>query len=153
VQAGKIFAQQSPTQHTEMAHDSTLTIHLYRGKTGSTYFHFEDKGEGFHYLEGEFFSREIQYLPEFGTLRLKEAKGELTSQYTKIRLYFHGFDHLQPQVNGSIVDLKSGDFAFLNKLSEFDPLPDQVHPFYQINQLPYLEFAHTREEFEIKGLT
>ena len=153
VQAGKIFAQQSPTQHTEMAHDSTLKIHLYRGKTGSTYLHYEDAGEGLDYLEDEFFSREIQYLPEFGTLRLKEAKGELASQYTKIRLYFHGFDHLQPQVNGSIVDLKSGDFAFLNKLSEFDPLPDQVHPFYQINQLPYLEFAHTREEFEIKGLT
>jgi alpha-glucosidase len=50
------------------------------------------------------------------------------------------------------MDLKSRDFAFLDKLTEFDPLPDQVHPYFQINQLPYLEFAHTGDEFEIKGL-
>jgi alpha-glucosidase len=49
-------------------------------------------------------------------------------------------------------DLKSIDFAFLNKLTEFDPLPDQVHPYFNINQLPYIEFIPTREELEIKGL-
>lgn len=152
VQAGKIFAQQSPSQHTGMAPDSTLILHLYRGTFGSTYIHYEDAGEGLQYLEGEFFSREIQYQPEFGSLRIKQAQGQLTSQYAKIRLYFHGFDALQPQVNEVQQELKSRDFAFLDKLTEFDPLPDQVHPYFQIKQLPYLEFAHTGEELEIKGL-
>jgi alpha-glucosidase len=135
-----------------MTSDSTLSLHLYRGKTGSTYIHYEDAGEGLHYLEGEFFSREIQYHPEFGTLRMKKAQGQLSSQYAKIRLYLHGFDNPHPQVNGSKMDLNSRDFAFLDKLTEFDPLPDQVHPYFQINQLPYLEFAPTGDEFEIKGL-
>jgi alpha-glucosidase len=152
VQAGKIFAQQSPTQHTGMAPDSTLNLHLYRGSTGSTYIHYEDAGEGLDYLDGEFFSREIEYQPKNGSLKIEQAKGQQSSQYAKIRLFFHGFESLNPQVNGTKQDLKSTDFAFLDKLTEFDPLPDQVHPYFQINQLPYLEFAPTGDEFEIKGL-
>lgn len=152
VQAGKIFAQQSPTQHTGMAPDSTLNLHLYRGSTGSTYIHYEDAGEGLDYLEGEFFSREIQYQPEHGSLKIEQAKGQQSSQYAKIRLFFHGFESLNPQINGTKQDLKSTDFAFLDKLTEFDPLPDQVHPYSQIKQLSYIEFAHTAAELEIKGL-
>lgn len=152
VQAGKIFAQQSPTQHTGMAPDSTLSLHLYRGSTGSTYIHYEDAGEGLGYLEGEFFSREIQYQPENGSLKINRAQGQFSSQFGKIRLFFHGFESLNPQLNGTKQDLKSIDFAFLNKLTEFDPLPDQVHPYFNINQLPYIEFIPTREELEIKGL-
>ena len=83
---------------------------------------------------------------------MKQVQGQLSSQYTKIRLYFHGFDQLQPQMNGSKMDLQAGNFAFLNKLTEFDPLPDQVHPYFQITQLPYLELPHSGDEFEIKGL-
>ena len=152
VQAGKIFAQQSPTQHTGMAPDSTLILHLYRGSTRSTYIHYEDAGEGLDYLDGEFFSREIQYQPENGSLKIKQAKGQPSSQYAKIRLFFHGFESLNPQINGTKQDLKSTDFAFLDKLTEFDPLPDQVHPYFQIKQLPYIEFTHTAAELVIKGL-
>ena len=152
VQAGKIFAQQSPTQHTGMAPDSTLILHLYRGSTGSTYTHYEDAGEGLDYLDGEFFSREIQYQPENGSLKIEQAKGQHPSQYTKIRLFFHGFESLNPQINGTKQELKSTDFAFLDKLTEFDPLPDQVHPYFQIKQLPYIEFVHTATELVIKGL-
>ena len=152
VQAGKIFAQQSPTQHTGMAPDSTLILHLYRGSTRSTYIHYEDAGEGLDYLDGEFFSREIQYQPENGSLKIEQAKGQQSSQYAKIRLFFHGFESLNPQINGTKQDLKSTDFAFLDKLTEFDPLPDQVHPYFQIKQLPYIEFAHTAAELVIKGL-
>ena len=152
VQAGKIFAQQSPTQHTGMAPDSTLSLHLYRGKTGSTYNHYEDAGEGLGYQEGEFFSREFQYQPENGSLKINRAQGPFSSHFAKIRLFFHGFESLDLLLNGTKQDLKSTDFAFLNKLTEFDPLPDQVHPYFQIKQLPYIEFIHTREELEIKGL-
>lgn len=152
VQAGKIFAQQSPTQHTGMAPDSTLILQLYRGSSGSTYTHYEDAGEGLDYLEGEFFSREIQYQPEHGFLKIEQAKGQQSSHCAKIRLFFHGFESLNPQINGTKQELKSTDFAFLEKLTEFDPLPDQVHPYFQIKQLPYIEFAHTAAELVIKGL-
>ncbi len=104
------------------------------------------------YLDGEFFSREIQYQPEHGSLKIEQAKGQHPSQYTKIRLFFHGFESLNPQVNGTKQELKSTDFAFLDKLTEFDPLPDQVHPYFQIKQLPYIEFVHTATELVIKGL-
>ena len=152
VQAGKIFAQQSPIQHTGEEHDGLLSLHLYKGKLGSTYIHYEDTGEGLNYLEGEYFSQEIQYQSENGSLKFKQSEGKLSSQYHSIRLYFHGFEGLSPKIDGVLQVLKSSDFAFLAKLTEFDPLPDQMHPYLQIKQLPYIEFKHSADELEIKGL-
>jgi alpha-glucosidase len=152
VQAGKIFAQQSPIQHTGEEHDGTLSLHLYKGETGSTYVHYEDAGEGLNYLEGEYFSQEIHYQPERGTLKFKQSEGKLSSQYHSIRIYLHGFDQLSPAINGMAQELNSSDFAFLAKLTEFDPLPDQTHPYFQIKQLPSIEFKHSADELEIIGL-
>jgi alpha-glucosidase len=152
VQAGKLFAQQSPIQHTGEEHDGVLSLHLYKGETGSTYMHYEDAGEGLNYLEGEYFSQEIHYQPENGFLIIKQPEGKLSSQYRSIRIYFHGFDQLSPVIKGMAQALNSSDFAFLGKLTEFDPLPDQTHPYLQIKQLPYLEFKHSADELEIKGL-
>ena len=152
VQGGQLFAQQSPTQQTGEAHDGVLSLHLYKGALGSTYVHYEDEGEGLRYLEGNYFRQEIQYHPEKGTLNFKKPEGNFSSQHPSIKLYFHGFEELNPQIKGIAQALKSGDFAFLNKLTEFDPLPDQVHPYFQINQLPYILLQHTGEELEITGL-
>jgi alpha-glucosidase len=152
VQAGKLFAQQSPIQHTGEEHNGVLSLHLYKGETGSTYVHYEDAAEGLNYLEGEYFSREIEYQPEITSLKIKQSEGKLSSQYHSIRLYFHGFDQLSPVIKGMAQAINSSDFAFLGKLTEFDPLPDQTHPYHQIKQLPYIEFKHSADELEIKGL-
>ncbi|MDX5479595.1 MAG: glycoside hydrolase family 31, partial [Cyclobacteriaceae bacterium] len=44
VKAGSIIALQSPISHTAESHDGTLEIHVYAGKNGSSYFHYEDDG-------------------------------------------------------------------------------------------------------------
>jgi len=152
VPAGRIFAQQSLTQHTGLAHDGLLSLHVYQGKKGSTYTRYEDGGEGFDYLKGSFFAREITYNPELGTLTLKQSTGELPSHYPSIRIYFHGFDGLNLKLNGLTQELSTHSFAFLKKLTAFDPLPDQVHPYFQIDSLPYLQFDHTPEELVLTGL-
>jgi alpha-glucosidase len=152
VQAGKLFAQQSQIQHTGQQHDGILSLHLYKGKIGSTYVHYEDAGEGLNYLEGEYFSREIQYDPERSALIIKKPAGQMTSQFHSIRLYLHGFEALNPKINGKVQALNSNDFGFLEKLTEFDPLPDQTHPYFEIKQLPYIQFQPTSDELEINGL-
>jgi alpha-glucosidase len=152
VQAGKLFAQQSQIQHTGEQHDGILSIHLYKGKTGSTYVHYEDAGEGLNYLEGDYFSQEVQYQPEVSALKIKQSAGQLTSQYHSIRLYFHGFEALNPEIHGVAQEIHADDFGFLGKLTEFDPLPDQTHPYLEIKQLPYIQFQHTSDELEINGL-
>jgi alpha-glucosidase len=152
VQAGKLFAQQSQIQHTGEQHDGILSLHLYKGKTGSTYVHYEDVGEGLNYLEGDYFSQEVQYQPERSALKIKQSAGQLTSQYHSIRLYFHGFEALNPEIHGVAQEIHADDFGFLGKLTEFDPLPDQTHPYLEIKQLPYIQFQHTSDELEINGL-
>ncbi len=114
--------------------------------------HYEDAGEGINYLEGEYFRREILYQPENGFLKIKQSEGQFSSQFHTIRLYFHGFVVVSPIINGVAQAINTVDFGFLAKLTEFDPLPDQTHPYLQIKQLPYIEFKHTADELEIKGL-
>jgi len=55
-------------------------------------------------------------------------------------------------LNGLTQELSTHSFAFLKKLTAFDPLPDQVHPYFQIDSLPYLQFDHTPEELVLTGL-
>lgn len=152
VKGGSLFAQQSEGQHSEMEHDGVLRLHLYQGQEGSTYSHYEDAGEGHDYLKGEFFARAITYQPETGSLSLQKAEGQFPSQFHTLRIYFHGFNLLSPTLGGRAQTLSSTSFAFLEKLSKFDPLPEHAHPYFDIAHLPYLELPHTANELQLFGL-
>jgi alpha-glucosidase len=55
-------------------------------------------------------------------------------------------------VAGKTLPLQTENYAFLGKLTEFDPLPEHDHPYFEINTLPFVELDHLTEAFEIKGL-
>ena len=152
VKAGSLFAQQSEGQHIGMEHDGILRLHLYKGKEGSTYHHYEDAGEGLDYLIGDYFARTITYQPEKGILTFNQAEGQFPSQFHTLRIYFHGFESLSPTLAGSPLTLSNTSFAFLNKLSEFDPLPEHAHPYFNIAHLPYLELPQPVGEQQLLGL-
>lgn len=150
--AGQILAVQSPTAHTDEAHDGILRIHLYRGSSGSTYIHYEDDGLSLAYQEEAYFKREIRYSPEKRELQFSEASGTFSSKFSSLHIYFHGFQMENLSVNGNEVTISSEDFAFLGKLTEFDPLPEHAHPFHQIQNLKRIQLSHLPEEILISGL-
>lgn len=152
VKAGSLFAMQSEVQWTDQAHDGILRIHVYKGQKGSSYLHFEDSGDGFGYQQGEFFKRNIMYLPESEQLIFKASEGSYPSDFSKVRIYFHGFvtDHIR--LESKELYLNRVDFAFLDRLTEFDPLPEHSHPFHQIDQLGYVELEHTGQDIRLEGL-
>ncbi|HSF54022.1 MAG TPA: hypothetical protein VLA71_09735, partial [Algoriphagus sp.] len=68
------------------------------------------------------------------------------------KIYFHGFSNETVSIGGKTHKLQTEDYAFLGKLTEFDPLPEHEHPYFEIENLPYLELNHLTEAFEIHGL-
>lgn len=153
VQGGSIFAMQSQIEHTGEAHDGILELHVYQGKNSSTYLHYEDEGDGFAYQDGKYFSRTISFEPTKGKLTFTSGEGSYPSDFKRLRIYFHGFKTSQVEIAGRSHSLQNTDYAFLSRLTEFDPLPEHNHPYFQIDQLPYLEIDHLSDSFEITGLS
>jgi alpha-glucosidase len=152
VKAGQLFAMQSDIAHTGDERDGILRIHVYMGKSGSEYLHYEDAGEGLEYQSGDFFKRIITYDPATESLSFGQGEGKYHGDFGKIKIYFHGFAIDSVNLDGEIYHLKTETYAFLEKLTEFDPLPENDHPYFKIKNLPFLELKHSKEAFEIKGL-
>ncbi len=153
VKSGQIFTMQSDVEHTGGKHDGILRVHVYKGKNGSEFLHYEDAGEGLDYRYGEFLKRKICYDPKSESLSFETAEGYYPSEFSKVKLYFHGFSTPSVLINGKSEKLKTENIAFLGKLTEFDPLPEHEHPYLEINNLPYMELDHSAEAFEIQGLS
>ena len=126
---------QSDITHTEENTDGILSIHVYQGETGSEFIHYEDAGEGLNYLEGDFHQRKIHYKPEQQSLILEEATGSRKSDFHTIRLFLHSFEYDSIEVNGEKEALQTRNYAFLERLTEFDPLPEHNHPYFEITNL------------------
>ena len=152
VKGGQVFTMQSDITHTEEKPDGILSIHVYQGETGSEFTHYEDAGEGLNYMEGDFHQRKIHYKPEQQSLILEEATGSRKSDFHTIRLYFHGFESDSIHLNGEQQKLNSRNYAFLERLTEFDPLPEHNHPYFEITNLKILELPYTSEEIVITSL-
>ncbi|OOG77088.1 glycoside hydrolase family 31 protein [Algoriphagus sp. A40] len=152
VKGGQIFTMQSDVAFTEGTHDGILRIHVYKGKTGSEYLHYEDAGEGLEYLSDVFFKRKIKYDSKSETLTFDSVEGKYPSDFKTLKIYFHGFSNDTVSLADKNFKLQREDFAFLGKLTEFDPLPEHNHPYFEIKNLPYFELDHLTEPFEILGL-
>ncbi|MBN3519662.1 glycoside hydrolase family 31 protein [Algoriphagus lutimaris] len=149
--AGSIIFMQSRVAHTAEPHDGILNIHLYQGDDGSAVL-YEDEGDGFEYQSGKFYQRKMEYDFHKGEFKLEQVLGSYPSSYTKIKVYFHGFKSKEILINGKQEHLKSENYSFLDKITAFDPLPDNELPFFQIEELFYVEIEHTNDQIILTEL-
>ncbi|MEN2282567.1 TIM-barrel domain-containing protein [Algoriphagus sp. SE2] len=152
VKAGSIFSMQSAgCTNTSQKHDGILRVHLYAGADGE-FNHYEDDGISWDFKKGEFHERNLRFNAKEHEFIFGKAEGNYPSEYSKIKIYFHGFDNQKVKLNGAIKKLKYETYSFLNKLTEFDPLPESEHPFFEIESLPYLEIEYTNNQIVISDL-
>lgn len=152
VRSGQILSMQSDVEYSEAVHDGILRLHVYKGTSGSTFLHYEDAGDGLEYLEGEFLKRKIHYDPIHESLLFESVEGSYPSDFSRLKIYFHGFSTESVSFEENTLSLKNEDYAFLGRLTEFDPLPELDHPYFEIRNLSYVEMDHHVDSFEIKGL-
>lgn len=152
VKAGSILALQNDTAHTAAPTDGILRIHLYAGGEGSEYTHYEDDGVSFDFESGSYHERVFNFCPEAQKLTINEASGNYLSHFDTFRIYLHGFTNDRIVVGKESISLSQKSFAFLDKLSEFDPLPDLSYPHLSIPKLKYFDLTVQSVKMEICGL-
>ncbi|TVP43230.1 MAG: DUF4968 domain-containing protein [Mongoliibacter sp.] len=150
VKAGAILTFQSDIVHTGERHDGTLRIHIYKGKGITSYIHYEDDGKSLNYKNGESFSRNILWDSDQLILKFEEVLGEYSTAFSKIKIHCHGFE--SEKVFGVFGEMQTEkeNFAFLGRLTEFDPLPDHFHEYHENQNVDTITFDHLIEPFEIK---
>ncbi|AWW32336.1 glycoside hydrolase family 31 [Echinicola strongylocentroti] len=146
VKGGSIVPLQSPVSHTAEQHDSILRLHVYKGEGISSYFHYEDDGRSLDYKKGGFYKREILLDSDRQTLRLTKPTGDFASRYKQLSVIFHGFEINEVTSAGEKLPLTRENIAFLHKISDFDPLPDNRLPYHEIAGLPTVTLPHHAEE-------
>jgi alpha-glucosidase len=152
VKSSSIFAMQSDVAYTDAKHDGVLRIHVYEGKESSSFVHYEDDGTSLDYQKGEFSKRIISYSPLDQTLSFSQVEGEYETNFKIIRVYLHGFGTKSVLCNGKTIDVQTENYAFLSRLTEFDPLPEHEHPYFSIQNLKYLEIENGTESILLTQL-
>ncbi|MCV9386534.1 glycoside hydrolase family 31 protein [Reichenbachiella ulvae] len=143
--ASAIIPIQSKVKSTKERPDSTLEIHLYKGKESNSFCYYEDDGSTYGYENGEYHKRSISYNPKERKLKWSKAEGQFTSVFNKAKIYFHGFEA------GEITSLmpQKEEYRFIEQLSNFDPLGDEAHGDYSIEVSCIVKDLCT-DAFEIK---
>jgi alpha-glucosidase len=150
IKAGSILALQSEISHTGQSNDGILYLHIYPGKGKSVHVHYEDDGISHRYKEGEYFKREIEWEASEGKLTFKKPEGELKSKFGKVKLYLHGNPNVtSAQIGEMEMEAIFENMAFLGKLTEFDPLPEHDHPYYQSTAVVTFTIEHSSDDFSI----
>jgi alpha-glucosidase len=151
VKEGSIIAMQSDIQYTADSHDKILRLHLYNGSTEGILQYYEDDGVSFEYLENSYYLRKIIWNPKEQSLIFDKIEGIYPSSFDHIKLYLHGFEEVSASIHSDQqLEVKKENFAFIDKISDFDPFPDSSLPFQHIENLSVLEFANHPSRFHIK---
>ncbi|GAB3649599.1 glycoside hydrolase family 31 protein [Echinicola sediminis] len=149
VKGGSIIPMQSPVQHTSEKHDGLLRLHIYKGSGTNSYLHYEDDGISNAYRYGNYYQREITLDSQQQSLHLSEVTGNFSSTFETIEIIFHGFKVNKVLANGVDVKIEKKSVAFLNQLTDFDPLPDNSLPFHQTPLLPFVRIDNKNEEIKL----
>ncbi len=92
VKAGGIIPMQAVVQNTSEKGDGILSIHIWNGKKGSSYVYYEDDGSSFDNEKGNYYKRNISFVPAKKQVLLDKVVGSFNSRFTQLNMVLHGFD-------------------------------------------------------------
>jgi alpha-glucosidase len=150
VKAGSLIAMQSDIMHTGEPHDGILRLHLYVGKNSSSYLHYEDDGVSLSYKNGQNLKRVINWDGEKEQVDFLPCEGNYESKFLKIKLFVHGNKSNTIKVNGKSLTIQNENVAFVDKLTDFDPLPDNSHVYLESKNVQYVLFDHDRKHLKVE---
>ncbi|GAA5037180.1 alpha-glucosidase [Marivirga lumbricoides] len=155
VKASAILPMQDKLQSLTHNSNEILIIHIYCGSNDNVFQYYEDDGATFDYTNGDSYQRQIAYHPANKEVLFTEKSGDYTSQYKKLKIYFHGFNGQlkdKMKVNQKTVPIQKEDFKFIDQISNFDPLPMSERIFLQVENLPFIEIDNIDEFIVINWL-
>ncbi|MFN3802851.1 DUF5110 domain-containing protein, partial [Belliella pelovolcani] len=144
------ISMQSIVPYTDAKHDGVLHLHIYNGSGEQTFIHYEDDGKSQAHKSGHFYKRSIRWKADKKTLTFSSPEGAYESEFKDIKLYIHDLNSQEIEVLNKHIKAEKENFAFLRRLTEFDPLPDHYHPYFEVKDLVHFTFPHHQQEFVIQ---
>jgi len=148
VKASSILIMNEDAGNNTKEKSSTLEIHLYFGENDNTYLRYEDDGETFAYESGTFCTQLFSFIPTEKSFTIHKPVGSFASQYNHYKIFFHGFDELQPTIKHQSLTTNHKDYRFLAPLRSFDPV-GSVSEGYKIDSLPFVQIPAQNEDILI----
>ncbi|PXX47029.1 alpha-glucosidase [Undibacterium pigrum] len=138
VKAGSIVPMQSLVQSTAQQPEDTLFIHVYHGQQGNSISYYEDDGKTYAYQNGDYYKRQISFIPQRKEIQFDAVDGKYVSKFRKLQILLHGFHDINNvELNGK-------------------PLPVQVHTVgflgkgYKDLNLPAVTIANSAEKITLR---
>ncbi len=88
VKGGAIIPMQTTVQYTDQPSSDTLNIHVYEGNQPSNFEYYEDDGNTFNYVDGQYYKRMISYNPK-GDLLLGKVEGQWKTKFKYAAIIWH----------------------------------------------------------------
>ncbi len=139
VKEGSIIPIQSVTQSTKELPTDVLELHVYKGRKYQTLEYYEDDGTSNDYQNGKYYKRSITMNNKH--LLFRKVEGEMNSKFTKVKIFFHGFERLK------VID-STEHYAFFDKMPAFDPFYKPEEP-EEISNLQSLTLPFTKKEIKV----
>ena len=92
VRAGSIIPVHPVRQHTGEDPGKTLELHIYKGKSISSFTYYEDDGLTYAYEQGGYYERIIEYNGNTDEIILKAKTGNASSRFENLKIVLHGFE-------------------------------------------------------------
>lgn len=125
VKAGALIPMQPVKASTKEASD-LLILHVYVSAHNTSFVHYEDDGSSFHYQQGEFSKRLLEYQADARKIVVGTATGKYTSQAKRLKVVIHGLYTQvdEVRINGQAASLSREVNQFFSALEKFDPIYD-----------------------------
>ncbi|MCX6251006.1 MAG: glycoside hydrolase family 31 protein [Bacteroidetes bacterium] len=128
VKASGIIPMQSVIEYTAQKPSVALELHIYNGKTPSSFTFYEDDGTTYSYENGSYYKRMIIFDPRTKTITLAKSEGSFDSKFSAIHLILHDFSEMGIKVDEKDYTLKMKSKT--EKMVEFPLSLDRVEIRY-----------------------
>ncbi len=109
---------QSVVQNTSEKGDGILQIHIWNGRSGSSFIYYEDDGISLAEEVNKSYTRNLQFEPGKKQINLSAVKGTYQSRFKQVKLVMHGFSNETKSllINGKKVKVQTNEQGLLEVL-------------------------------------
>jgi alpha-glucosidase len=98
VKAGAIIPMQRVVQSTTEKGDGILELHIWNGRTATSFTYYEDDGMSYDYQQSAYYKRVISFNPKLKQVSLSAVEGDFVSRFDQVKMIWHGFDGVKDTV-------------------------------------------------------
>ncbi len=146
VKASSIIPLYAEAAYNSKGTGKELELHVYNGKDTYSFEYYEDDGVSHDHENEMYHRRMVTFDPSKKELKIDRPSGHYNSKMEVLRLVFHGFES-DSFANATFAnELANDQYSFVNPISNFDPVRNDVRKDLKIEQVQLMETKYSNDE-------